>query len=175
MARLNLLRVKSEPPTIAWMCPVRLSMATSAPWTSGVCSSVDRRRSRRLVELRDLDLDEVADLDEIGRPCVLARPGETLSRRGRRDSGRNAAARRAGAGLPTDSTTAGTMSPTAMGRDQRSSLNVVDVHAVRDRHCASACRKPRRLSIAGSPRSSARLAASCSSASSVVVTERPCW
>jgi hypothetical protein len=40
VARLNLLRAKSKPPTMARIWPVRLSTASSAPSTTGACSSM---------------------------------------------------------------------------------------------------------------------------------------
>ena len=77
-ARLNLLRLKLQPPTIALIWPVWLSIASSAPSTSGVWSSVTVAAPRRVIELRDGHLDQIARLEEV-RGRGPARPREALA------------------------------------------------------------------------------------------------
>ena len=64
---------------MARIWPVRLSMASSAPSTSGVCSSATETVPPRFVDGGDLDLHDVADLHQVGRRRA-ARPLESVLR-----------------------------------------------------------------------------------------------
>jgi hypothetical protein len=148
--------VKLHPPTIALMCPSGFD--DEAPRQQ---VAPRHRQVRQLIDPVDANFDDVSGLT--GWPHRAARPGEAVSGESAWYARREAARPRA---RLADGHDRGTMSPTAMGRFHRR-LEALDgcfspLHSAWDGDS--------RGFIQG-PVSTARFAAACSLASSVVVTD----
>ena len=166
VARLNLLRAKSKPPIIARIWPVALSIASSAPSTTGSCSRSPVGKRGRLVDRRQPHLRR-------GRPRAESPASSCASTRSRPSAPRPSACPRAAAARRPAPPWARDSRPQHDGRNDVAGRHRalpplrrprLDVTAVDDRRCAPACGS-RAACHSRRPASNAASAARCSDGS----------